>query len=86
MSTPEPEAWTRQQTQATPEPDQPTSDEPVAAVGELDATALRRIWPDVLEVVKRSSRRTRALLDNAQITAAQGVSRSRWPRRLLSRR
>ncbi|MCW2497853.1 DNA polymerase III subunit gamma and tau [Jatrophihabitans sp.] len=44
-----------------------------AAAGELDATALRRIWPEVLEVVKRSSRRTRALLDNAQITAAQGV-------------
>ena len=45
---------------------------PVVA-GELDATALRRIWPEVLEVVKRSSRRTRALLDNAQVTAAQGV-------------
>jgi DNA polymerase-3 subunit gamma/tau len=43
------------------------------AVGELDATALRRIWPEVLEVVKRSSRRTRALLDNAQIATAQGV-------------
>jgi DNA polymerase-3 subunit gamma/tau len=35
--------------------------------GPVDAAALRRLWPDVLEVVKQSSRRTRALLDNAQV-------------------
>jgi DNA polymerase-3 subunit gamma/tau len=51
---------------------------PVAApptpqpAGALDAVALRRLWPDVLEVVKQTSRRTRALLDNAQVTAADG--------------
>ena len=33
---------------------------------------LRRLWPEVLEVVKEASRRTRALLDNAQITAVDG--------------
>jgi DNA polymerase III subunit gamma/tau len=38
----------------------------------LDAAALRRLWPDVLEVVKQVSRRTRALLDNAQIVGADG--------------
>jgi DNA polymerase III subunit gamma/tau len=38
----------------------------------LDATALRRLWPEVLEIVKQSSRRARALLDNAQITAVDG--------------
>jgi DNA polymerase-3 subunit gamma/tau len=40
--------------------------------GLLDATALRRLWPEVLEIVKQGSRRTRALLDNAQITDVAG--------------
>jgi DNA polymerase III subunit gamma/tau len=40
--------------------------------GVLDATALRRIWPEVLEAVKRSSRRTRALLDGAQVHDVDG--------------
>jgi len=40
--------------------------------GELDAAALRRLWPEVLDIVKQSSRRTRALLDNAQITTTTG--------------
>ena len=39
---------------------------------DLDAAALRRLWPEVLEIVKQSSRRTRALLDNAQIANAEG--------------
>lgn len=38
----------------------------------MDAAALRRLWPDVLDVVKQSSRRTRALLDNAQIAGLSG--------------
>ena len=38
-----------------------------APTGPIDAAALRRLWPEVLEVVKQSSRRTRALLDNAQV-------------------
>jgi DNA polymerase-3 subunit gamma/tau len=45
---------------------------PAAGAGQLDAAALRRLWPEVLEVVKRSSRRTRALLDNAQIVDVSG--------------
>jgi DNA polymerase-3 subunit gamma/tau len=45
---------------------------PSGAPGELDAAALRRLWPEVLDIVKQSSRRTRALLDNAQITATSG--------------
>ena len=43
-----------------------------AAAGQLDAAALRRLWPEVLDIVKQSSRRTRALLDNAQITTVDG--------------
>ena len=42
------------------------------AAGQLDAAALRRLWPEVLEIVKLASRRTKALLDNAQITGASG--------------
>ncbi|WP_375477585.1 DNA polymerase III subunit gamma and tau [uncultured Jatrophihabitans sp.] len=44
---------------------------PVAA-GVLDSAALRRLWPEVLDVVKQASRRTRALLDNAQISEVDG--------------
>jgi DNA polymerase-3 subunit gamma/tau len=33
----------------------------------VDATALRAVWPEVLEVVKQTNRTTRALLDNAQV-------------------
>ncbi len=40
---------------------------PPAATGPIDAAALRRLWPEILDVVKQSSRRTRALLDNAQV-------------------
>ena len=40
---------------------------PASTTGPVDAAALRRLWPDVLDVVKQSSRRTRALLDNAQV-------------------
>ncbi|WP_073389466.1 DNA polymerase III subunit gamma and tau [Jatrophihabitans endophyticus] len=43
-----------------------------AAPGALDSHALRQLWPEVLEVVKQTSRRTRALLDNAQIIDVQG--------------
>ncbi len=43
-----------------------------AVPGPLDSAALRRMWPEILEVVKQSSRRTRALLDNAQIAAVDG--------------
>jgi DNA polymerase-3 subunit gamma/tau len=38
----------------------------------MDAAALRRVWPEVLEVVKQASRRARALLDNAQIVDVAG--------------
>jgi DNA polymerase-3 subunit gamma/tau len=51
----------------------PPAPEPAAVpAGQLDAAAVRRLWPDVLEIVKQTSRRTRALLDNAQITGCDG--------------
>ncbi|PZS28287.1 MAG: DNA polymerase III subunit gamma/tau [Pseudonocardiales bacterium] len=56
-----------------PPPEVPPAEQASSGVpGELDAAALRRLWPEVLDIVKLSSRRTRALLDNAQITAAVG--------------
>jgi DNA polymerase-3 subunit gamma/tau len=49
-----------------------TGQAPPPPAGALDAAALRRLWPEVLEVVKQASRRTRALLDNAQIIDVAG--------------
>jgi DNA polymerase-3 subunit gamma/tau len=56
-----------------PAPPTPTpAPAPAVAGGQIDAAALRRLWPDLLEVVKQRSRRTRALLDNAQVTGSDG--------------
>jgi DNA polymerase-3 subunit gamma/tau len=38
----------------------------------LDAVALRQVWPEILERVKVASRRTKALLDNAQVHEVTG--------------
>ncbi|WP_375490608.1 DNA polymerase III subunit gamma and tau [uncultured Jatrophihabitans sp.] len=56
-------------TQTPPAHDAPADPADPAA---LDGAALRRLWPETLEVVKQTSRRTRALLDNAQITDVDG--------------
>jgi len=45
---------------------------PPKDLGALDSAGLRQLWPQVLDVVKRSSRRTRALLDNAQVAELDG--------------
>jgi DNA polymerase-3 subunit gamma/tau len=58
--------------EAKPEPKPEAAPAEPLTPGEFDAAALRRLWPDVLEVVKESSRRTRALLDNAQIVEVSG--------------
>jgi DNA polymerase-3 subunit gamma/tau len=41
--------------------------EPAAADGELTTTDVRRVWPELLSVVKRHKRTTEALLKNAQV-------------------
>jgi DNA polymerase-3 subunit gamma/tau len=56
---------------AAPEPAPEPAPRP-AAGDVIDAAALRRLWPDVLDVVKQSSRRTRALLHDAQVAAVDG--------------
>jgi DNA polymerase-3 subunit gamma/tau len=58
---------------ATVEPvPEPVPEAPASKPGALDAAAVRRIWPEVLEAVKGASRRTKALLDNAQVTGVVG--------------
>jgi DNA polymerase-3 subunit gamma/tau len=49
-----------------------TSNRKPTADGVIDAAAIRRLWPEILDVVKRSSRRSRALLDNAQVASVAG--------------
>jgi DNA polymerase-3 subunit gamma/tau len=44
---------------------------PEAPAGGLDAAAVRRVWPEVLEVTKRR-RRTHALLLNAVVSTVEG--------------
>jgi DNA polymerase-3 subunit gamma/tau len=74
QSTPEPATAS-----ASPEPEAAPPAEPAPASAPrpapgdvIDAAALRRLWPDVLDVVKQSSRTTKALLDNAQVAAVDG--------------
>ncbi|MEN3360405.1 MAG: polymerase subunit gamma/tau, partial [Mycobacteriales bacterium] len=45
--------------------------QPVPA-GEIDAAAVRRIWPDVLDAVKRRRRTTHALLMNVSVQSVEG--------------
>ncbi len=55
---------------ARPAPVEPGDDS--AAAGTIDAAAVRRIWPEVLDAVKRRSRTTHALLLNATVSAVDG--------------
>jgi DNA polymerase-3 subunit gamma/tau len=50
----------------------PPKQAPEQGGGAIDAAAVRRIWPEVLEAVKRRSRRTHALLLNATVSAVDG--------------
>ncbi len=57
---------------AAPVAPPPAPEATAVPAGQLDAAALRRLWPDVLEIVKQRSRTTKALLDNAQVTGSDG--------------
>jgi DNA polymerase-3 subunit gamma/tau len=45
---------------------------PPAASGTLDAAAIRRVWPELLSVVRKNSRSTEAMLTNATVHAVDG--------------
>jgi len=50
---------------------QPGTTKPDTPAGGIDAAAVRRVWPEVLEMIKRR-RRTHALLLNAVVSAVDG--------------
>ncbi|ALE75317.1 DNA polymerase III subunit gamma/tau [Pseudonocardia sp. EC080625-04] len=50
----------------------PSSAQPAPAVASLDATAVRRVWPEILAAVRQRSRSTEALLVNATVRAVDG--------------
>jgi DNA polymerase-3 subunit gamma/tau len=67
-----------------PEPPVPSKAEPVAvqeepvqepapaSPGGVDATAVRRIWPDLLSAIRKTSRSTEAMLTNATVQNVEG--------------
>ncbi|NWJ69436.1 DNA polymerase III subunit gamma and tau [Pseudonocardia sp. ICBG1122] len=50
----------------------PESAQPVSSASSLDATAVRRVWPEILAAVRQRSRSTEALLVNATVRAVDG--------------
>ena len=50
----------------------PQSAQPVSSASSLDATAVRRVWPEILAAVRQRSRSTEALLVNATVRAVDG--------------
>ena len=50
----------------------PASAQPAPAAASLDATAVRRVWPEILAAVRQRSRSTEALLVNATVRAVDG--------------
>ncbi|HSV65281.1 MAG TPA: DNA polymerase III subunit gamma and tau [Mycobacteriales bacterium] len=51
---------------------QPAQPAQPAQEGGFDGAAVRRVWPEVLDVVKAQSQRTRALLAHATVSAVDG--------------
>jgi DNA polymerase-3 subunit gamma/tau len=64
-------ATERQPADAVGEPTAAQEPRPLGS-GVLDATGLRRIWPEVLEAIKSNSRSTHAMLATAQISDVDG--------------
>ncbi|WP_158887659.1 DNA polymerase III subunit gamma and tau [Amycolatopsis anabasis] len=54
-----------------PEPEPAAPPEP-SAVGGIDATAVRRVWPDLLAAIRKTSRSTEAMLTNATVQSVEG--------------
>ncbi|MFD2417650.1 DNA polymerase III subunit gamma and tau [Amycolatopsis pigmentata] len=64
-SHPAPQAQRAAAEPATPEP-------APAAPGAIDATAVRRVWPDLLAAIRKTSRSTEAMLTNATVQSVDG--------------
>ncbi|HET9142196.1 DNA polymerase III subunit gamma and tau, partial [Actinophytocola sp.] len=57
---------------AAPEPTAPPAPAPATSPGTLDAAGIRRVWPELLAVVRKNSRSTEAMLTNATVHAVEG--------------
>src|SRR5262249_32618200 len=70
-SAPEPDDTRGEAADEAPQPARPS---PGAgpSPGELDATALRGLWPEVLNVIEAGSKTVRALLGRSQVGEATG--------------
>jgi DNA polymerase-3 subunit gamma/tau len=59
-----------------PEPvavqEEPVQEPAPASPGGVDATAVRRIWPDLLAAIRKTSRSTEAMLTNATVQSVEG--------------
>jgi len=72
-----PGAPARSEGPARPEvPTRPASEPAPAreAAGAIDASALRRVWPEVMNQVRERNKPTHALLQNATVTAVEGTT------------
>jgi DNA polymerase-3 subunit gamma/tau len=70
---PEPAAAPRAEAPPAPEPvARPVEPPAPAAPGVLDAAGIRRVWPELLAVVRKNSRSTEAMLSNATVHAVEG--------------
>ncbi|SDH25214.1 DNA polymerase-3 subunit gamma/tau [Lentzea fradiae] len=56
---------------ATPAP-APAAPAPATTTGEMDATAVRRVWSELLAAVRAKSRSTEAMLTNAMVSEVDG--------------
>jgi DNA polymerase-3 subunit gamma/tau len=54
------------------QPPAPEAAKPTLAPDQLDAAAVRRVWPALLEAVREQSRTTQVLLSNATASAVEG--------------
>jgi DNA polymerase-3 subunit gamma/tau len=70
----EPAAARPQPAQAAPAEAEPASAEAAQpeSGGELDATAVRRVWPELLAAIRKTSRSTEAMLTNATVQHVDG--------------
>jgi DNA polymerase-3 subunit gamma/tau len=59
-----------------PEPiaaqEEPVQEPAPASPGGMDATAIRRIWPDLLAAIRKTSRSTEAMLTHATVQSVEG--------------
>ncbi len=69
---PEPVAQPSPKPPPAPEPPAPAAPEPAPAPGELNAAAVRTMWPTVRDKVRQRSRTTEVMLAGATVRAVEG--------------